>query len=378
MKKIMIRLKFVLVTILCIITSSCSFDEVLDPNNPSLEGVLTNASKAELQSLITGLEARHRDYVDNATEMFGTFAREVTPFFASDPRFTSDWLGDGGPTTYPDFFAAGGTYLTPYQAVKQANVLIASVENTTSVDAEETAGYLGFAKTIKAYQMIWPLMQQYQNGIRIDVEDIYNPGPFETYNDALQAIRDLLDEAATDLGAAGTTFDFNIKMGFNTPDQMLQVNRAIAARLALYAGDYAGALTALQSSFLNLGATEPADLSVGPVHIYGNSPDINNPLYYVTDQPTNTILIVHPAMVEDLLPGDGRAEKFLQRTNLVNNSGVPYQGEYQDARWETNTTSIPFIRNEELILIYAEAQVFAASGSPEFLGFFEFLKKPEI
>jgi hypothetical protein len=31
------------------------------------------------------------------------------------------------------------------------------------------------------------------------------------------------------------------------------------------------------------------------------------------------------------------------------------QGDFQDARWASNTTAIPFIRNEELILIKAEA-----------------------
>lgn len=346
-----------------LILSSCTIDEVLDPNNPSLEGVLTNASRAELQSLVTGLEARHRQYFDNATEMFGTFAREVTPFFASDPRYLSDWLGDSGPETYPDFFASGGTYGTPYTAVKQANVLIASVANTNVLSAEEAAGFNGFAKTIKAYQLIWPLMQQYQNGIRIEVEDPLNPGPRLDYGPALQAIRDLLDEASDDLQDAGSSFAFTLQMGFGTPAEMLQVNRAIAARLALYAGDHSGALTALAGSFMNLSATTPADLNVGPVHIFGNNPDAPNPLFYVRDQPTNTILTVHPAVIEDLLPGDGRSSKFYQRTNLVSSSGVNYQGEYQDDRWASNTSPIPFIRNEELILIYAEAQVFAAAGT---------------
>jgi hypothetical protein len=361
MKKIMHHLKYTLALLFAF--SSCTIDEVLDPNNPSLEGVLINASKAELQSLVTGLEARHRVYFDNATEMFGSFGREVSPFFASDPRFTSDWLGDGGPETYPDFFGSAGSYLSPYIAVKQANILISSVENTNSVSAQEAAGYIGFAKTIKAYQLIWPLMQQYQNGIRIDVADVFNPGPFLDYQDALQEIRDLLDEAETDLAAAGSEFDFSLKMGFATPTEMLQVNRAIAARLALYAGDYDDALTALGDSFMNLAASNAEDLNVGPVHVYGNSPDLSNPLFYVKDQSTSTILIVHPAVIEDLEPGDERASKFFQRTNLVSNSGIPFQGEYQDNRWASNTSSIPFIRNEELILIYAEAQIFATTGT---------------
>ncbi len=69
-------------------------------------------------------------------------------------------------------------------------------------------------------------------------------------------------------------------------------------------------------------------------------------------------------MIEEALPGDRRLEmKFIKRTqNPVTNSEISdangdlLVGEYQDNRWESNTAPIPFIRNEELILIYAEAQ----------------------
>lgn len=342
---------------LCMLLSACAIDEVLDPNNPSLQGVLQNASKAELQGLVTGLEARGRVYFENATEMFGTFAREVSPFFASDPRFSADWLGTTGPDTYPDFFTSEGTYTFPYQAVNQANVLISAVENTDVLTEQEANGYSGFAKTMKAYQLLWPLMQQYENGIRVDVADPLNPGPFLGYDESLTEIRAMLDEAFSELQSAGTTFSFNLKMGFSSPEEFAQVNRAITARVALYQEDWAGALSALEDSFLDLDVTAAtADkMYVGPVHVYGNDPDINNPLFYPLDAPTNTILIVHPDVIEDLLPGDMRAAKFHERESAVESDNFPFPGVYQDARWETNTESIPFIRNEELILIYAEA-----------------------
>jgi len=101
---------------------------------------------------------------------------------------------------------------------------------------------------------------------------------------------------------------------------------------------------------------------IGPAHVYGEAPDVNNPLFYPLDQSTNTILIVHPALIEDALPGDARLDKFAERVNNpVQNSGITdangnqLLGRFQDARWATNTSPIPFIRNEELILIYAEA-----------------------
>ncbi|MEM6633043.1 MAG: RagB/SusD family nutrient uptake outer membrane protein [Bacteroidota bacterium] len=348
--------------------TSCEVDEIVDPNNPSLGSVTADASKAELQVLITGLEARHRGYYGSATQMFGSFGREVWAYFGSDPRFVNDWLGIGLSETYPDFFASAGTFTTPYLAVKQANVLIEAAQASSSLSAEEINAYSGFAKTIKGHQLLYPLMQQFQNGIRVDVEDPLNPGPILGYDEALAAIRGVLDEGFSELNSAGTTLPFSLTAGyagFGDPAALAQVNRAIAARAAIYAGDGAGALTALGGSFMDLAG----DLMAGPAHVYGEAPDLNNPLFYPFDRPTNTILIVHPGLVADALPGDTRLNKFAQRVeNPASNSdlrdanGQNIPGEYQDARWATNTASIPYIRNEELILIYAEANMLTGNS----------------
>jgi hypothetical protein len=42
---------------------------------------------------------------------------------------------------------------------------------------------------------------------------------------------------------------------------------------------------------------------------------------------------------------------------------VPEDARYQDARFESNTSSIPYLRNEELMLIYAEALAHRGQGS---------------
>jgi hypothetical protein len=348
--------------------TACEIDPVVDPNNPSLGGVTSDASPVAMQGLITGLEARHRGYVENAGELFGVLGREAYAFFGSDPRFIADWLGLEVAETYPDFFASGGTYVNPYLAVKQANVIIESANNSSQLSSEDVFGYTGFAKTIKGFQLLWPLMQQYQNGIRVDVEEPLNPGPTLAYDDALAAIRALLLEGFTDLDKAGDDFRFTLSSGFagfDTPEGMKQINRAVAARVALYQEDYSGALTALEGSFLNLDAATAAEMNVGPSHPYGESPDVNNPLFYNLDAATSTILCVHPSLLEDALPNDLRvATKFAERVvnpitdqSLVNQAtGDPIVGRFQDARWATNTSSVPMMRNEELILIYAEAQ----------------------
>lgn len=369
MKRILNIFPYVALFIGLTVFTSCEVDEITDPNNPSLGSVTADASKAELQVLITGLEARHRVYFDNATEMFGSFGREVWAYFASDPRFLGDWLGIGISETYPDFFASGGTFISPYLAVKQANVLIEAAQSSSSLSSEEVNAYSGFAKTVKAHQLLYPALQQFENGIRIDVEDPLNPGPIVGYGEAITAIRALLDEGLSELNAAGSSLPFDLTTGyagFSDPASLAQINRAIAARVALYDGDGAGALSALTNSFMDLSG----DLGRGPAHVYGNAPDINNPLFYPFDAASNTILIVHPALVEDALPGDTRLNKFAQRVNnpvtnpgLLDANGQSILGEYQDARWPTNTAAIPYIRNEELVLIYAEANAMTGNAA---------------
>ncbi|MAT53603.1 MAG: RagB/SusD family nutrient uptake outer membrane protein [Saprospirales bacterium] len=375
MKNILLKFQLLVLVAGMLMVSSCDVDPVFDQDNPSLASLTSDPDKAQLQVLVTGLEARHRNFYGSATQMFGSFGREVWAYFGSDPRFISHWLGVGVSDTYNDFFASNGTYLTPYVAVKQANVLLAAANSSTRLTAEERAGYTGFAKTIKGFQLLWPLLQQYQNGIRIDVEDPLNPGPIVGYDEALQAIRDILDDGYSDLQKAGSSFAFTLTSGwagFDDPAGMAKVNRAIAARAALYANEFEAAKTACEQSFmdLNVDAASSDKMWTGPQLVYGESPDINNPLFYVYDQPTNTILICHPAWVEDALPGDARLNKVIERVNNpVTNPGLKdattgdlLEGRYQDNRWATNTSPIPFIRNEELILIYAEAQLMTGSA----------------
>jgi len=134
------------------------------------------------------------------------------------------------------------------------------------------------------------------------------------------------------------------------------VNRAIAARAALYAEDWQGALDALDDSFLSLTAGAES-MDRGAYHTFGAPPDLFNPLFYPRNANTSQILMVHPSMIDDALPNDERVPlKFFERDTPVTNGDLPgVELFYQDNRYDTNTAPVPFIRNEELILIYAEA-----------------------
>lgn len=347
------------------VLTSCNpldLDEVQDPNNPSVGSVSNNATPQQIQFLVTGLESRHRGYVTNISQAWNTFGREIWYLNASDPRFQTDWLGQNGRVPDRAYFGfgttGGGSWATPYQAIKQADVLILAAQNTSLIPETSKSAVRGFAKTIQGFQFMIPANFVYENGIRIDVSDPLNPGPFVPYAQALDAIKAILDEGDADLVAAGTgNFPFTLTRGFtgfNTIDGLRRVNRAIAARLNAYRKDWQGVLTALDASFMNLNGP----LAIGPSHPYGASPDVFNPLYYVPNAAVNTIIVVHPSVLADTTAGDKRIrEKFFQRTTpvTVTTDAGALVGTHQDARWSANTVSIPFIKNEELILLKAEA-----------------------
>lgn len=335
-------------------------DEVNNPNAADAAVVTSNASVNQLQALVTGLEFRNRTYLNTTKNTFGTFGREILPFFDSDPRFTTDWLGRANAPD-PGFFGVINTYNAPFQAIAQGNFLMQAAANTESVTDAQRNGINGFAKTVQAYQYMVAWLAQWDNGIRIDVIDPLNPGPFVSRTAALTAIRELLNEGLTDLNNAGDSFVFTLSngfSGFSTPAGMAEVNRGIAARAAAYDEDWDGVLSALQGSFFDL----DGNINMGPAHGYegadGTAANPFNPYFFPADQFSTQIIVVHPDVLEDIESGDLRSAKFLMRSpaNFVTNQALPeYTATHQDARFASNTDNVKFLRNEELILLFAEA-----------------------
>jgi len=340
-----------------IILSSCKLDDQLDPNNPSVSSVTQNATVGQLQNLVTGLEVRSKAYIGTASNAYGVFGREIWYFNRTDARYNQFWLGQGGRLPNSTFFGVDAAFTSAYVTIKQANLLISAIANTGSVTEEQKHAYLGFAKTIQGYQFIIPANSQYENGIRVDVTDEQRPGPFVKYQPALTAIRGVLEEGYSELTQSGSALPFTLSAGYsglNTPAGLMKVNRALVARVAIYQKDWQGALDALSQSFFDINGS----LSIGPAHTFAAPPDTYNPLFYVLNASPATITVVHPSLIENALPGDLRvSSKFFKRTAVLTNTQgeVPLSSQYQDNRWATNVAPITYIKNEELILIYAEA-----------------------
>lgn len=352
--KTVARISMAVLAVLAV--TSCSFDEVIDPNGPSVDGVLVNASKGQLNELVVGIESTLRNGIAIETTASGTMARELY-LFDADPRNTGDLLGKNGIPLDNNSFYSTAQWSGSYRCIKNANLLVEGATNTDAITAAEQNGYLGFAKTIIAYELI-QMVKSYNQG-RTDTTDPENIGPLENGDAVLAFARGLLDEANGNLNNAGGSFEFSLSIGFDgfdSPSSFAQFNRAVAAMAAVYAGDGNAARTALNGSYFNLNG----DLSVGPKHIFGlGGGDQSNGLFKIPGN-NGDMIIVHDSWINDAEAGDTRVTtKTAVRSDPQSQDDL--NGTNETALYESNTSSIDIMRNEELVLIYAEASIQAGA-----------------
>ncbi|MFN0275244.1 MAG: RagB/SusD family nutrient uptake outer membrane protein [Chitinophagales bacterium] len=350
----------------CILAAGCNIDELIDPNNPSLQGIELAATVEEMNNLVAGSASAMRiDYIYYVDDC-GIIGREYYYFSGADPRFTADLLGKESATLDNNTFYLGRPWAGRYRTIRNCWVLRHSIENTTiseeDLSTEEKRGYLGFAKTVQAYQLLLNLNLTYSKGVRLDVEDPNAMGPIVGFSESLSGIMSLLDDAYSDLQSAGDAFRFTLSSGyagFDTPAGFAQFNRAIKARAAVYAEDWAAAEDALNNSFLDLGGA----LGTGVYHVYSSGPgDLLNDLYLAPNSsPGGLARCAHDSYVDDAEAGDLRLSKAPMRTDPAIQDGLT--SNYDVLIYPDNTSPVCVIRNEELILLFAEVKAqMGASG----------------
>ncbi len=349
----LIALQFIL---LLVIMGSCELEELEFPNGPT-EGVVENASRADIALIAVGVEHNLRNEMGFYYDATGIIGREVYFFTNSDPRYTGEILGKGGSDLDPAGFYGTRPYAGRYATIKNANLLLQALDKSNDVFTdEEKFGITGYAKTLQAYSLLLAANLQYENGIRTDVIDPDNLGDFVAYTDALTDIESLLQDGADDLAQAGTEFMFALSSGFtgfDTPTTFLQFNRGVAARVKLYKGDKTGVLSTINDSHFNL-TSDPAELLDGPEHYFSTAGgDLTNPVFRVPNAADP--LVAHPDYTADLLIGDTRINKVALRDSEAIKDGL--SSDYDVVIYSSLASNIPIIKNEELMLIYAEAHV---------------------
>jgi hypothetical protein len=353
--------------------SSCNDLIVADLNNPGLDQLSESPTRSAVIAATQGLFISARVAMASRAgyvSALGIIGRESYNFDGSDPGFSTEMLVgplDGGSPAF------GGALWTPrYRAVRgAANVLLAVAEvSDADLPPAEKSGIRGIANTMMALQLLLVLNTRDTNGIptTTNPDPTGDPTPFRTKSEAFADIVALLESAATDLGAAGTSFasDLSLPPGYataNTPADFLAFNRALRARVAVYMGDFSEALTTyLPASFLD----DTAPFSLGVSYDFGiGAGEIQNLLF---DQ--SGVLLGHPSIRTDAqLQGGGAIDqRALDKTTVLatpipDQASLGISSDLQFTHYASPTASLPIIRNEELILLRAEANLGAGSAA---------------
>ena len=350
--KIFNKLYTIIFTIGFLTVVSCTLEGGESLNGASTSSISDDLSRGELPQAVAGILSDMRDRLNTQTDVQSIFGREYYYFTNSDPRFEGDVVtGNLDDQT----FYTTTPWATRYAAIKEANLALSGLENTTSdFSAQEIAATRGVLNTLKAHELLMVSNNQYTNGIRIDVSDPDNLGPFVSYNEALTAIADLLNSAASDLASGGSSLPFGMPSGysgFDTPAGFLKFNRALSARVEAYRGNYSNVLAALNNSFMNISG----DLKSGVYHTFSlTGADLPNPLFIALNQTAN-VRVAHSSYLADALSGDNRISKVVLRDTPREASGLV--GTHDVWLYKSNVDNVPIIRNEELVLLYAEANM---------------------
>jgi hypothetical protein len=335
--------------------AGCDLD-VPDLNNPPIDDLENNPTRENVGTAIVGMVIGQRGNVAAANgyvAQLGILGREAYNFDGADPRFVGELLK--GPLQKGSPFG-GNFWAGPYANLRLGTLVLNGADLAAGYSDAERAGVRGFAQTIMALDLLRVITTRDTIGAVIDVDNpVDELAPIATKDATYTEINRLLDAAATDLGMAGDAFAFTLPSGFDgfdDPANFLKFNRAIRARVACYVADYATALTALNSSFIDETAAAQPALDVGVYYTFSaGSGDVTNGLI-------NRNIYAHPSVITDAqMNGAVRDNRATSKTRVVSPPGAA-QGLMSDLKFTayTATSPVPVIRNEELILLRAEAK----------------------
>jgi starch-binding outer membrane protein, SusD/RagB family len=361
-------------------------------------------SPSGIQFLVTGVVAGSRADIGQDILALSGMGREVGVFTTTDSRFITEWMGDGNIIPNSDFYGGGG-WSNEFRVAKDAEAIIQDLPKVTpAYSASDVSLITGVMKTFEAYNMMLVAETRDTNGVPIFgfATPPATPAPILCIKDVWKGIAAMLDSAEGDLdaGTAGP-LPINLPPGFGaanlagpsgTAGTFAGFNRALAAYAKLqyaYAttrvagggapatpsGPGAPLMTALvaadsaihATSLYNPGALTPptAGNFSDPLAVYHNfsstSGDLDNPVTFAVGQ-TTTVFVLDTVAAEIAAGGDLRATKLIVNTSAPNSEAGPVAnaeaansmtvGFYQSA-----ASQIPYIRNEELVLIEAAIQL---------------------
>ncbi len=347
----------------------CDADRLNIPNfNESL--VDQTADRALLQNAVSGILGEQRAGMAGLISNVGIFGRESYNYTSSEPRNITLFLA-----TFPldNSGFTNGQWDARFRNMRNAVNVIRQVAPATFINEAEKNAVRGFANTMRALDLFYVIATRDSLGAPTTIDSLApTPQAFVSRDSAYRFISGTLDQAATQLTSAGAVaFPFRLTTGFagfDTPATFLQFNRALAARVLVYRGTvgcgapcYTQALTAISASFVNSAAA--ADLRRGVYHVYSaSSGDLLNGI----SRQTAPDQLAHPSIRPDAQRQAGGVlldNRFLTKVRTIPTRnapggiaiGIPTDVDFN--LYVDQLAPLPIIRNEELILLRAEANI---------------------
>jgi hypothetical protein len=362
-----------------LLTAGCSSDHfnILNTNAPTDDQLTGAPNKLILGRAVVGVAANFLNDVIAEITQFAYLGREGWNLQGNDPRYTTEMvrgpLDPGG--------HAGGSWIGKYIALRTVNTYLAGVDQAPDLTPAERSASKGFAKTIKAILLHRAIVRNGVLGIPMDVEAGLDqpPAPFISHPNVYTRLIALLDEARADLTAAGTTpFPFTMPdgyAGFNTPATFMRFNRAYAAKVhahratfinganaAARTTDYNNAIAALNLSFIDANG----DLRAGVFYAFNSA--AGEPANGIAEPLSSVRYYVHESYRTGAqLKANGQPDdRYTSKTavvatrtqNSITSTIKPVMYNVPGTLAPDLGADIPVIKNEELILLRAEARWF--------------------
>lgn len=348
----------------------CSADRLNVPNynSPTSEAMAKDPNGIQL--LATGILVAERGMLAGYTRDAGIFGREVYNYFTTDGRTVSNYLvGLANPQRLDPGGFASGNWNGRFQNMKNTLSLI-DAANASTLSAAQKSAVAGWAKTFYALEVLYLIQTRDSIGVPVEIPATPStPAPFVSRDSAYKFVVGMLDEAKTNLQAGGTAFPFTMHSGFagfETPANFLKFNRALAAKANVIRGSlgcgnacYTAAVAALNESFISTAASM-ASLNTGVYHIYSTATgDATNANSFVQQN----YIYAHAQAVnvaqkqpDGVTVDDRIVRKIVKLATPVSPPGNQnIAAQYRFEIYPTPSSPAPIIRNEELLLLRAEA-----------------------
>jgi len=354
----------------CMVLVSCSADKlnITNPNTPTVAAA--SGDPQAIQLFVTGLLRQNRNTRGGFITSTARFGREGYIYTPQEGRNTSAYLiGLSGQNKLDPSGFAVENWAGPYFNLRDIFNFKNTVANSGALTATQKSAAQGFVKTFEAMELLTVIATRDTIGLVVDQNtDATVLAPFVSRDSAYKYILAQFNSAATDLAAGGTAFPFTLHTGFagfNTPATFLLFNKAMTARAEAYyatAGGGAAAwgrsLAAINASFINTAATTKAQFDAGVYLPYSPATGDNiNPLSITN----NTDLYAHASFTTDApLKADGvtRDDRYTAKIGTrparSGPQGLGIESTIGFNVYPTTASTIPIIRNEELLLLKAE------------------------